>query len=96
MSMQHTPLLEVEEAPLLEATGRVLCRDLYSAIQQPPFDGSPLDGDAVVGADLAGASREKPVILSVVDKLYAGCGLLSFPPAMRCASPNSPFRRKKL
>lgn len=71
--LQYTPVLEEEEAPLLETVGRVLCRDLCSAIQQPPFDRSPLDGYAVVGADLAGASPETPVVLKVVDKLYAGC-----------------------
>ncbi|MFR9067545.1 MAG: hypothetical protein ACLVJH_12255 [Faecalibacterium prausnitzii] len=37
-----------------------------------PFDRSPLDGYALHSADTAGASRETPVTLPVVMKLYAG------------------------
>ena len=41
-------------------------------MDQPPFDRSPLDGYALHSADTAGASRETPVTLPVVMKLYAG------------------------
>ena len=64
--------LEEEQAPLLEAVGRVMTRDLLSQMPQPPFDRSPLDGYAFRAADSAGASREHPAALRVVGKLYAG------------------------
>lgn len=70
--LQYAPLLEEEEVPLLDAVGRILTRDVRAAIVQPPFDRSPLDGYAVRAEDLAGASREAPAVLRVVDKLYAG------------------------
>lgn len=69
---QYTPALEEEEIFVEEALNRVLSRDLVSSMMQPPFDRSPLDGYALCSADLKGATPENPVILPVVDKLYAG------------------------
>ena len=37
-----------------------------------PFDRSPLDGYALRSADLAGADRDHPAVLEVVDTVYAG------------------------
>lgn len=70
--LQYTPVLEEEQAPLHEAVGRCLTRDVRSGLPQPPFDRSPLDGYAVVAADIASATPEAPVSLRVVDKLWAG------------------------
>ena len=50
--------LPVEEVPLDEARGRVLAEDLTSAIDLPPFDGSAMDGYAVI----AGAAAELELI----------------------------------
>lgn len=66
------PAARQERVPLLEASGRVLAADLTAAIDVPPFDRSPLDGYAVRSADLAGASAQSPVRLSVVERIYAG------------------------
>lgn len=70
--LQATPILEEVFVPLSEAVGRCLTRDIRSTLFQPPFDRSPLDGYAVIAADIATAMPEEPVVLQVVDKLYAG------------------------
>ena len=70
--VQHAPVLGEEYAFLSEAVGRLLTRDVRSGLSQPPFDRSPLDGYAVVAADIASAAPENPVELRVVDKLWAG------------------------
>lgn len=61
-----------EAVPILHSIGRVLSQDVVAQISHPPFDRSPLDGYAVRAADILGASRETPVTLQVLDKLYAG------------------------
>ena len=63
---------EYEEIPLWDATGRILAEDVYALRNQPPFSRSPLDGYAVRSEDLKGASREHPVILTVIDEVDAG------------------------
>lgn len=70
--LAHVPELDEEIVPLTEALGRVTTRDITAQIEQPPFDRSPLDGYAFRAVDSCGASRENPVVLQVVDKLYAG------------------------
>lgn len=70
--LEHTPILNSEQAPLEEAVGRSLAQNLYARYPQPPFDRSPLDGYAVRGEDLVGAAPASPAVLQVVDKLYAG------------------------
>ena len=63
LAVQYAPVLEEEHAILPEAVGGIF---------QPPFDGSPLDGYAVVAADIASAAPDAPVKLQVVDKFWAG------------------------
>ena len=58
--------------PVGQAVGRTVVRPVSAPLSQPPFDRSPLDGYAVRAADLAGASPERPALLTVVDKLFAG------------------------
>lgn len=72
LAVQYAPVLEEEYAILPEAVGRILTRNIRSGIFQPPFDRSPLDGYAVVAADIASAAPDAPVKLQVVDKLWAG------------------------
>ena len=66
------PVPSAETIPLEAACGRVAAADLCARMDQPPFDRSPLDGYALHSADIAGASRENPVTLPGVMKLYAG------------------------
>lgn len=64
--------LEPEEVFLTEALGRVLAEDVVSDIDVAPFDNSAMDGYAVRGADVAGASEESPAVLKVVEEIPAG------------------------
>ena len=54
------------------AQGRVLSEDICAPMNQPPWPRSPLDGYAFRAADSAGASKESPITLRVVETLYAG------------------------
>lgn len=66
------PVEEVIAVDISEARGYVLAEDIRSAMPQPPFDRSPLDGYALRAEDTRGASRETPVRLKVIDKIMAG------------------------
>lgn len=70
--VRYAPVLNEEYVPLAESVGRRLTSDIRSAFPQPPFDRAPLDGYAVVAADVASATPDTPVKLQVVDKLWAG------------------------
>ena len=63
---------EIDEVSIEKACGRVLGEDVYSIINNPPFDRSPLDGYALRAEDTIGASKENPVILKVIDEVFAG------------------------
>ncbi|GDX31119.1 molybdopterin molybdenumtransferase MoeA [Actinomycetes bacterium] len=60
------------EMPLLDAHGCVLATEVSAPWPLPSFDNSSMDGYAVVAADLAGATGEHPVQLTVVDDVPAG------------------------
>jgi len=64
--------LEPERVPILQALGRVLAEDVHADADIPPYANSSMDGYAVLAADTAGASRETPIHLHVVDELAAG------------------------
>jgi molybdopterin molybdotransferase len=64
------PIARHETVRLDEAAGRVAAADLASTIFVPPFARSAMDGYAVVAEDTLGASRERPVHLHIVDKVY--------------------------
>lgn len=64
--------LSTESVPLGEALGRVLARDVVSAVSLPPWDNASMDGFAVRASDVAGASVDGPVRLRVVETIAAG------------------------
>jgi len=64
--------LEVIEAPLLEAQGKVLAEDVRAPIDYPLFDRSTVDGYAVRSVDVAGASEVTPASLKVTGKVSVG------------------------
>ncbi len=66
------PLTRTEHVPLAAADGRVVAHDVISALDVPPFDRSAMDGYAVRSADLAAASREGPVSLTCVARVFTG------------------------
>ena len=62
------PLAQVEMVATFEADGRVLARDLVSALQVPPQDNSSMDGYAVRRAEIA----DEGVPLPVSQRIPAG------------------------
>jgi molybdopterin molybdotransferase len=60
------------ELRLDEAGGGVLAEDVTAAWPLPPFDNSGMDGYAVLASDVAGATPERPVTLSVSGEVPAG------------------------
>jgi molybdopterin molybdotransferase len=58
--------------PLDDALGAVLADDVVSGLDIPPWANSAMDGYATRGADVRGASEERPVRLKVVEQLPAG------------------------
>jgi molybdopterin molybdotransferase len=66
--LAHAAPLPAEDAPLAEAYGRVLVRDLKALRTQPPANVSAMDGYAVRAADVTHAS----VRLKVIGEVAAG------------------------
>ncbi|MFT4037960.1 MAG: molybdopterin molybdotransferase MoeA [Thermomicrobiales bacterium] len=64
--------LPAEEAPLLEARGRVAAAPVIANDNVPPFRNSAMDGFAVRSVDVAGASATAPVALPVQGEVAAG------------------------
>ena len=65
--------LPAQSAPVLNCLGRVLREDIKARQPIPPFRRSAMDGYAVRAADVAGAGRQRPAVLWVVEDLPAGC-----------------------
>lgn len=61
-----------ETVGIMDSLKRVSAQDVIAAIDNPPFDRSPLDGYALIAADTDGASKENPIELQVIGKLFAG------------------------
>ena len=62
------PVRETESIDTMRATGRVLAKNVVSAINVPPLDNSQMDGYAVRTSDVAAA----PVTLRVSQRVTAG------------------------
>lgn len=63
---------DAERIPLSESHGRILGEDLVAAADIPPFDRSPYDGYTLIASDIAAASKDHPVTLSVLEEIPAG------------------------
>jgi molybdopterin molybdotransferase len=61
-----------ENIDLMDTLNRVLAQDIFTTENIPSFDRSPFDGYALRAADLAAASPERPVRLSVIEEVPAG------------------------
>jgi molybdenum cofactor synthesis domain-containing protein len=66
------PVARTETVPLTAAAGRVAGADLASTIFVPPFSRSAMDGYAVIAEDTRGATRERPVPLRIVERVFTG------------------------
>src|SRR5262245_44799430 len=64
--------LSTESVPLEHALNRALARAVVASATLPPWDNSAMDGYAVRGADIAGASSTAPIELRVVGEARAG------------------------
>jgi len=64
--------LDEESVSLRDALGRVLAHDVISPITLPHWTNSAMDGYAVRGADIIGASDTEPVELPVLETIAAG------------------------
>lgn len=58
--------------PINDSVGLILDENIIAEENVPPFDNSAMDGFAVLSSDVQNATREKPVILKVIDILQAG------------------------
>jgi len=66
------PRLPVEPVAIGAALGRIIGSDIMAQADYPRFDCSAMDGFAVVAADVADASSERPVRLDLVGESRAG------------------------
>jgi molybdopterin molybdotransferase len=64
--------LPPRELALADALGAVVHHDVTAQFPLPSFDNSSMDGYAVLAADLAGASQDRPVTLPVQGEIPAG------------------------
>ncbi len=64
--------LETEPVPIERSLGRYLSEDIISAIDDPPWDRSAMDGYAVVSADTKETSHASPCKLTVIENIPAG------------------------
>lgn len=64
--------LEPESVPLSDALGRITAAPIVAGDDLPPFANSSMDGYAVRSADVAVASRDRPVTLRVLADISAG------------------------
>lgn len=70
--LDHTQELDTHAVDLADTLGQVLAEDVRSDMNMPPFDKSAMDGYAVVAADTAGASEDRPAVLDVLEDIPAG------------------------
>ncbi|HEY9889664.1 MAG TPA: gephyrin-like molybdotransferase Glp [Candidatus Obscuribacterales bacterium] len=63
---------DTETVPLLEATGRILSESVISPLDFPHWDNSAMDGYAVRYEDVATATADTPIALTVIEDIPAG------------------------
>ena len=70
--LEHASCMNMERVALHDSLNRVLACDVSANRNHPPYDVSAMDGYAVRFADLAEATTDVPVALTVVDDIRAG------------------------
>jgi len=70
--LSYMPVLEPEQAPILDTLGQVLAEDIFSDINIPPLDNAAMDGYAIRARDTAEAGSKTPAVLRVIDTVIAG------------------------
>ncbi|MTD42298.1 molybdopterin molybdenumtransferase MoeA [Erwinia sp. CPCC 100877] len=61
-----------EAVALLDGLGRICAEDVWAKIAVPTFPRAGMDGYAVRACETLGATKEQPLILSVIATIYAG------------------------
>ncbi|MBP5772922.1 MAG: molybdopterin molybdenumtransferase MoeA, partial [Eubacterium sp.] len=64
--------LDEEEVSITDAIGKISAEDVVAKVNVPSFPKSAMDGYAVCSRDTQGASKDNPVKLTVIEKLFAG------------------------
>lgn len=64
---------DTEQVPLQNAAGRILAAPVISSLDFPHWDNSAMDGYAVRYADVQSCSPDRPVTLTIVAEIPAGC-----------------------
>lgn len=72
MLLDLVSAVDTEEVALSDCSGRVLAESIVAAENVPSFDRSPYDGYAFRSGDSAGASKETPVTLQIIEEVPAG------------------------
>jgi len=65
------PIFE-EKLTIQDTHNRVLVNDIYSKINDPPFDNSSMDGYALIYSDTINATQSNPIELQIIETLPAG------------------------
>ncbi|WP_308001082.1 gephyrin-like molybdotransferase Glp [uncultured Clostridium sp.] len=68
MLNENVKTMEFEEVQLIDAIDKVLAEDVYSLINNPPFNKSAMDGYAVMYED----TNESGKVLQIIDEVFAG------------------------
>ena len=68
----HPQPLGTVDVPLIDATGRVLAKNVTSPINVPPFNRSTVDGYAVIAEDTFRADEDSPKRLKVIGTANIG------------------------
>ena len=71
--LDSIPVLPPEKRGFLDSLGYVLAEDVYAVENIPPFHNSAMDGYAVIAEDTKVASKNRPIQLSMVESIPAGC-----------------------
>lgn len=64
--------IEEEKVLLQDAYNRILSKDIFSNVNDPPFDNSSMDGYAVIYSDTIKASSNNPIELTIIETIAAG------------------------
>lgn len=67
-----SPLKNSEEKTILNSLGSILNETIYSPLNNPPFNRSPLDGFSFNSNLSIGASKTTPKTLKVFTEIFAG------------------------
>jgi molybdopterin molybdotransferase len=70
--LKQIKVLGTERVDILSSLGRVLGEEIIAPFHIPPLDNSAMDGYAVRGQDVQGATSDKPVRLKILGDLPAG------------------------